>query len=90
MSLVTAVTVWLYIWFTVRASRLAHPIRRTMNASDTDANTKAVDSLLNFETVKYFGNEEMEARRFDVSMASYEKSATKVWTSLGWLNIGQG
>jgi ABC-type transport system involved in Fe-S cluster assembly fused permease/ATPase subunit len=61
-----------------------------MNASDTDANTKAVDSLLNFETVKYFGNEAMEARRFDVSMAGYEKSATQVWTSLGWLNMGQG
>jgi len=88
--LVTAVTVWLYIWFTVRASDWRIGIRRSMNASDTDANTKSVDSLLNFETVKYFGNEEMEARRFDASMASYEKSATQVWTSLGWLNMGQG
>jgi ATP-binding cassette subfamily B protein len=61
-----------------------------MNDSDTDANTKAIDSLLNFETVKYFGNEEMEAKRFDASMAKYEKSATQVWTSLGWLNFGQG
>jgi ABC-type transport system involved in Fe-S cluster assembly fused permease/ATPase subunit len=61
-----------------------------MNDSDTDANTKAIDSLLNFETVKYFGNEEMEAKRFDASMARYEKSATQVWTSLGWLNFGQG
>lgn len=87
---VTAVTVWLYIWFTVRASDWRIGIRRSMNASDTDANTKSVDSLLNFETVKYFGNEEMEARRFDVSMESYEKSATQVWTSLGWLNMGQG
>lgn len=87
---VTAVTVWLYIWFTVRASDWRISIRRAMNASDTDANTKAVDSLLNFETVKYFGNEDMEARRFDVSMAGYEKSATQVWTSLGWLNMGQG
>jgi ATP-binding cassette subfamily B protein len=61
-----------------------------MNDSDTDANTKAIDSLLNFETVKYFGNEEMEARRFDSSMARYETAATKVLTSLGWLNFGQG
>jgi ABC-type transport system involved in Fe-S cluster assembly fused permease/ATPase subunit len=88
--LVTAITVWLYIWFTVRASDWRISIRRSMNASDTDANTKSVDSLLNFETVKYFGNEAMEARRFDVSMASYEKSATQIWTSLGWLNMGQG
>lgn len=87
---VTAVTVWLYIWFTVRASDWRISIRRAMNDSDTDANTKAIDSLLNFETVKYFGNEAMEARRFDASMASYEKSATQVWTSLGWLNAGQG
>lgn len=87
---VTGVTVWLYIWFTVRASDWRISIRRSMNASDTDANTKSVDSLLNYETVKYFGNEDMEARRFDVSMASYEKSATQVWTSLGWLNMGQG
>ena len=87
---VTAVTVWLYIWFTVRASDWRISIRRSMNQSDTDANTKSVDSLLNYETVKYFGNEEMEARRFDKSMASYEKSATQVWTSLGWLNTGQG
>ena len=88
--LVTAITVWFYIWFTVRASDWRISIRRSMNASDADANTKSVDSLLNFETVKYFGNEAMEARRFDSSMASYEKSATQVWTSLGWLNMGQG
>jgi len=87
---ITAVTVWLYIWFTVRASDWRISIRRTMNESDTDANTKAIDSLLNFETVKYFGNEEMEAKRFDSSMARYEKAATDVWTSLGWLNFGQG
>lgn len=87
---VTGVTVWLYAWFTIRASDWRIQIRRDMNASDTDANTKAIDSLLNFETVKYFGNEEMEARRFDKSMEGYERSATKVWTSLGWLNFGQG
>nr|WP_250812905.1 ABC transporter ATP-binding protein/permease [Neorhizobium tomejilense] len=88
--LVTAVTVALYIWFTVKASDWRIAIRRSMNDSDTDANTKAIDSLLNFETVKYFGNEEMEAKRFDSSMARYEKAATDVWTSLGWLNFGQG
>ncbi|WP_137132834.1 ABC transporter ATP-binding protein/permease [Rhizobium sp. FY34] len=87
---VTGVTVWAYIWFTVKASDWRIAIRRSMNASDTDANTKAIDSLLNFETVKYFGNEDMEASRFDASMARYEKSATQVWTSLGWLNFGQG
>ena len=88
--LVTAATVALYIWFTIKASDWRISIRRSMNDSDTDANTKAIDSLLNFETVKYFGNEEMEARRFDRSMERYEKAATDVWTSLGWLNFGQG
>ena len=87
---VTVVTVWAYIWFTIRASNWRIGIRRSMNDSDTDANTKAIDSLLNFETVKYFGNEQMEANRFDASMAKYEKSATAIWTSLGWLNFGQG
>ncbi|EFG9152912.1 metal ABC transporter permease, partial [Escherichia coli] len=87
---VIAVTVVLYTWFTVWASDWRIAIRREMNDSDTDANTKAIDSLLNFETVKYFGNEKMEAERFDRSMARYEKAATKTWTSLGWLNFGQG
>ncbi|MCQ2004749.1 ABCB family ABC transporter ATP-binding protein/permease [Rhizobium sp. NRK18] len=87
---VTAITVAVYIWYTVKASDWRIGIRRAMNNSDTEANTKAIDSLLNFETVKYFGNEDMEARRFDESMARYEKSATQVWTSLGWLNFGQG
>lgn len=87
---VVAVTVWLYVWFTVKASDWRIAIRREMNRSDTDANTTAVDSLLNYETVKYFNNEEMESRRFDRSMARYEQAATKTWTSLGWLNFGQG
>jgi ATP-binding cassette, subfamily B, heavy metal transporter len=86
---VVVVTVWLYTWFTVRASDWRINIRRDMNASDTDANSKAIDSLLNFETVKYFGNEGMEAKRFDAAMARYEVSATRIWTSLGWLNFGQ-
>ena len=87
--LAVAATVWVYTWFTVRASDWRISIRREMNDSDTDANTKAIDSLLNFETVKYFGNERMEAERFDRSMARYEVAATKTWTSLGWLNFGQ-
>ncbi|WP_048647743.1 ABCB family ABC transporter ATP-binding protein/permease [Nitratireductor soli] len=87
---IVAVTVWLYTWFTVKASDWRITIRRQMNDSDTDANTKAIDSLLNFETVKYFNNEAMEARRFDASMARYEDAATRTWTSLGWLNFGQG
>ncbi|KQU65682.1 metal ABC transporter permease [Aminobacter sp. DSM 101952] len=87
---VVAATVWIYTWFTVRASDWRIGIRREMNDSDTDANTKAIDSLLNFETVKYFNNEAMEAARFDRSMARYETAATRIWTSLGWLNFGQG
>src|SRR5690606_32791210 len=58
--------------------------------SDTDANAKAVDSLLNFETVKYFGNEDLEAKRYDRAMAGYERAAVRIWTSLGFLNFGQG
>lgn len=87
---VVTVTVTIYIWFTVKASDWRIAIRQQMNDSDTEANTKAIDSLLNFETVKYFNNEEMEAQRFDQSMASYEDAATRIWTSLGWLNFGQG
>ncbi len=88
--LIVAATVALYTWFTIWASDWRIGIRKEMNASDTDANTKAIDSLLNFETVKYFGNEPMEASRYDASMARYESAATKTWTSLGWLNFGQG
>lgn len=87
--IVMAVTVWIYVWFTVKASDWRISIRREMNESDTDANSKAIDSLLNFETVKYFGNEAMEAGRFDGAMANYERAATKTWTSLAYLNIGQ-
>ena len=86
---VIAVTVWAYSYFTIKASDWRIQIRRDMNNSDTDANSKAIDSLLNYETVKYFGNERMEADRFDASMARYEKAATRTWTSLGWLNFGQ-
>lgn len=88
--LVLAAVVVLYMVFTVRASNWRIAIRRDMNESDTDANAKAIDSLLNFETVKYFGNEELEANRFDKAMSGYERAAIRIWTSLGWLNFGQG
>ena len=78
-----------YIWFTFFATEKRIAIRRDMNESDTEANSKAVDSLLNFETVKYFGNEDLEARRFDASMARYEKAAVRTYTTLGFLNSGQ-
>ncbi|WP_106752109.1 ABCB family ABC transporter ATP-binding protein/permease [Pannonibacter carbonis] len=86
---IVAVMIVAYVWFTVKTSNWRIAIRREMNNSDTDANSKAVDSLLNYETVKYFGNEKMEAARFDVSMAGYEKAAVRTWTSLAWLNFGQ-
>ncbi|MEQ1670018.1 MAG: ABC transporter transmembrane domain-containing protein, partial [Hyphomicrobium sp.] len=78
-----------YLWFTIKATDWRVAIRRTMNDSDTDANTKAVDSLLNFETVKYFGAEEREASRYDKSMETYEKASVKTYTSLAVLNSGQ-
>ncbi|AGF74328.1 ABC transporter, ATP-binding protein [Bartonella australis AUST/NH1] len=86
---VVVVTVGLYSWFTIKASNWRIKIREEMNTADTEANTHAVDSLLNFETVKYFGNEALEANRFDSSMAGYEEAATKTWVSLSWLNFGQ-
>jgi ATP-binding cassette subfamily B protein len=87
--LVVAVTVVVYVWFTVKASDWRISIRRRMNESDQDAHSKAIDSLLNFETVKYFGNEKWEAGRYDRSMEKYEAAAIRIWTSLAWLNIGQ-
>ena len=88
-AVVVGITVLAYIWFTYQATEWRIEIRRRMNNADTDANTKAIDSLLNFETVKYFGNEEHETRRFDRSMARYEDAATKTFTSLAVLNSGQ-
>ncbi len=82
-------TVGLYLWFTVEASKWRIKIRREMNDADTEANSRAIDSLLNYETVKYFCNEELEAQRFDKSMAKYEIAAIKTFYSLGWLNFGQ-
>jgi ATP-binding cassette subfamily B protein len=87
---VIAVTVALYVWFTILASDWRISIRREMNDSDTDAHSKAIDSLLNYETVKYFGNERREAGRFDRAMERYERAAIRTWTSLAGLNLGQG
>lgn len=86
---VLVLMIWGYLYFTIKASNWRISIRRDMNNSDTDANGKAIDSLLNFETVKYFANEKMEAERYDASMAGYERSAIRIWTSLGFLNFGQ-
>ncbi|MBI5114218.1 MAG: ABC transporter ATP-binding protein/permease [Rhodovulum sp.] len=82
-------TVALYMWYTYIATEWRIGIRRKMNDSDNDANTKAIDSLLNYETVKYFDAEAREARRYDRSMARYEEASVKAYTSLAVLNAGQ-
>src|SRR5260370_22278040 len=79
----------LYTAFTYQATEWRINIRRRMNDSDTDANVKAVDSLLNYETVKYFVAEEREAKRYDRSMARYEEASVKAYVSLNVLNAGQ-
>jgi ATP-binding cassette subfamily B protein len=86
---VVAVTVVVYVWFSIVASNWRIAIRRDMNEADTDSMSKAVDSLLNFETVKYFNNEQQEADRYNKATAQYEKAAIKTYTSLAWLNLGQ-
>src|ERR1700734_381195 len=86
---VIALTVGLYVGFTFYATEWRIGIRRKMNDSDTDANAKAIDSLLNYETVKYFSAEEREAKRYDRSMARYEEASVKAYTSLAVLNAGQ-
>lgn len=88
-ALVTLVAVVLYIAFTFGFTTWRTKFRRTMNETDTEAQTKAVDSLINFETVKYFGNEDHETRRFDESLARYEKATVKSLVSLNLLNVGQ-
>jgi ATP-binding cassette subfamily B protein len=86
---VIVVTVICYTVFTYFATEWRIGIRRKMNDSDTDANVKAVDSLLNYETVKYFSAEEREARRYDVSMQRYEEASVQAYVSLAVLNAGQ-
>jgi ATP-binding cassette subfamily B protein len=87
--IVVGVTVVLYLWYTFAATEWRMNIRREMNTSDTDANAKAIDSLLNYETVKYFSAEAREARRYDRSMARYEQASVEAYVSLTVLNFGQ-
>ncbi|MCP4329203.1 MAG: ABC transporter ATP-binding protein/permease [Alphaproteobacteria bacterium] len=89
-AIVTFVTIVGYIVFTMMVTEWRLKYRREMNRTDTEANTKAIDSLLNFETVKYFGNEAYEARRYDESLKRYEGASVRSKTSLSVLNIGQG
>ncbi len=84
-----SLTVVVYLAYTTIATNWRINIRRSMNESDTDANTKAIDSLLNFETVKYFGAEEREAARYDKAMARYERMSVRTYVSLAVLNAGQ-
>ena len=86
---VVVATIVLYVWFTFKVTEWRVKLRRVMNDQDTDANQKAIDSLLNFETVKYFGAERREAARYDRAMEGYEVAALKTSYSLAFLNFGQ-
>ena len=86
---ITFAAVVSYAGFTMSFATWRSRIRRTMNDTDNDASTKALDSLLNYETVKYFGNEPHEAARYDAALARYERAAVRVQVSLNMLNIGQ-
>ncbi len=86
---VIVITVALYMWYTYLATEWRIGIRRKMNESDSDANTKAIDSLLNYETVKYFSAEQRETARYDRSMARYEQASVQAYVSLAVLNAGQ-
>lgn len=86
---VLGVTITLYVWFTFQVTEWRVKLRKVMNDQDTDANQKAIDSLLNYETVKYFGAEEREAGRYDSAMEQYEAAALKTSYSLAGLNFGQ-
>ena len=87
---VTVFTVLIYILYTIKVTEWRIAIRRKMNVADENASTRAVDSLLNYETVKYFNAENVEAERFDSAMKIYEDSAVKARASLSIVNIGQG
>ncbi|KFB69177.1 ABC transporter ATP-binding protein/permease [Candidatus Accumulibacter vicinus] len=87
--LITLASLSAYVVFTVKVSNWRIAIRRKLNEMDSAANTRAIDSLLNYETVKYFNNEEYEARRYDQQMHLWEDAATRSQVSLSWLNLGQ-
>ena len=87
--IVVFLTVISYTFFTVYYSSLRKIYRTQMNSSDEDANTKSLDALINYETVKHFNNEQIEEERFDEAMSGYEKASSKVLTSLAFLNFGQ-
>ncbi|MDC1428000.1 ABC transporter ATP-binding protein/permease [Rhodospirillaceae bacterium] len=89
-AFVVFITVTIYVGFTVTVTEWRMKFRRRMNEMDSKANTRAIDSLLNYETVKYFGNEEHEAKRFDRALMRYENAAVKSKTTLSLVNIGQG
>ncbi|MBC9907420.1 MULTISPECIES: ABC transporter ATP-binding protein/permease [Achromobacter] len=89
LALATGATVTLYMAYTLLVTEWRAKFRRQMNETDSEANTKAIESLLNYETVKYFGNEEHEARRYDASLKRYERAAVRSQVSLSILNIGQ-
>src|SRR6202162_1875545 len=88
-AVVTCLAVLAYIGFTTILAGRRGRYRRTMNDTDNDASTKSLDSLINYETVKYFGNEEHEAQRYDRALARYERAAVRVQVSLNVLNLGQ-
>lgn len=89
-ALITFGTVAVYIAFTLSVTEWRMKFRRSMNEMDSRANTRAIDSLINYETVKYFGNEDFEARRFDENLAAWEQASVQSQTSLSFLNFGQG
>ena len=88
-ALIAVAVVITYIWFTISTTEWRLKFRRDMNAQDTEANAKAIDSLLNYETVKYFTAEKFETDRYDLAMEGYQKAAIKSRTSLATVNIGQ-
>jgi ABC-type transport system involved in Fe-S cluster assembly fused permease/ATPase subunit len=87
--LITLISLSTYIIFTIAVSNWRIDLRRQVNDTDSAANTRAIDSLLNYETVKYFNNEDYEARRYDTQMSHWENAATRSQISLSWLNLGQ-
>jgi len=87
--IITVISLAAYILFTVKVSNWRIDIRRAVNENDSAANSRAIDSLINYETVKYFNNEEYEARRYDEQMKQWEDAATRSQLSLSFLNLGQ-